>query len=154
MSVLFPGSFDPFTRGHEDIVRRALLLFGRVVIAVGYNMEKKSLITVENRVRLICDIFNNEPNVEVISYFGLTTDLCHKLHINNVLRGVRSLHDFEYESTIESINKTLYPDIETIILLSKPGLAPISSSAVREIYHHGGPLEKFMSEGIELEKYI
>lgn len=154
MSVLFPGSFDPFTRGHEDIVRRALLLFGRVVIAVGYNMEKKSLMTVENRVRLICDIFNNEPNIEVISYSGLTTDLCHKLHTNNVLRGVRSLHDFEYESTIESINKTLHPDIETIILLSKPELAPISSSAVREIHHHGGPLEKFMSEGIELEKYI
>lgn len=154
MAVIFPGSFDPFTRGHEHIVRRALLIFDRVIIAVGDNIEKRSLLTVENRLRLIRDIFINVPRVEVISYQGLTSELSIKLQINNILRGVRTLRDFEYESTIDSINRVLHPDIETIILLTTPDLAPISSSAVREIFYHGGEIKKFMSEGIELDNYI
>lgn len=154
MNIIFPGSFDPFTLGHEDIVRRALAIFDKVIIAVGENIDKRTLLTTDKRVELICDVFNNEPRVEVISYKGLTVDLCCKLNINNVLRGVRSIADFECESTIESINRVLYPEIETVILLTSPRVAAISSSAVREIYKHGGNLEKFMSKGIELEKYI
>lgn len=154
MAVIFPGSFDPFTRGHEDIVRRALMIFDKVVIAIGHNIYKKSLLTTESKICLIQDIFRDEPRVEVISYEGLTVDLCRKMNINNVLRGVRSLPDFELECSLDGINRMLHSEIETIILLTDPHYAFVSSTAVREIHLYGGSLEKFMSKGIELEKYI
>lgn len=154
MTVIFPGSFDPFTRGHEDIVRRALSIFDKVVIAIGHNLYKKSLLTTESKARLIQDVFHDQPRVAVITYEGLTVDLCHKMGINNILRGVRSLPDFELECSLDGINRMLHPDVETIILLTQPRYASVSSTAAREIHLYGGPLEKFMSEGIELENYI
>lgn len=154
MTVLFPGSFDPFTLGHEDIVRRALKLFSKVVIAVGYNIDKKYMLTSESRAQLIKDLFKDEKRVEVIIYDGLTVDICREKGITSILRGVRSIRDFEYETSIDIINRTLYPEIETIILLTDPEYAPISSSVVREIVFHGGCVKKFMPEGISLEDYL
>lgn len=152
--VIFPGSFDPFTIGHQDIVNRALQLFDGVIIAVGENIEKQSLLSTSAKMELIGDLFAEEPCVQVISYSGLTTDLCRRLKVNNLLRGVRTIRDFEYESTIDSINRLLNPDIETIILLTSPEYSAISSTAIREIRHHGGQIDKLMPKGIDLEKYI
>lgn len=154
MTVLFPGSFDPFTLGHEDIVRRALQLFDRIVIAVGHNIDKRTMLSIDARVSLINDLFVDQSRVEVIAYDGLTAELCRQKGINNILRGVRSIRDFEYETSIDIINRTLNPDIETIILLTAPRHAPISSSVVREIIHHGGNAEQFMPGGVDLKKYL
>lgn len=152
--IIFPGSFDPFTIGHQDIVNRAITLFDQVIIAVGENIDKRPLLSTQAKIKLINDVFVNEPRVQIISYSGLTTDLCHQMKVNNILRGVRTIRDFEYESTIDSINRLINRDIETVILLTDPRYAAISSSAIREIRHHGGRIDKFMPNGIELEKYI
>ncbi|CDN30341.1 Phosphopantetheine adenylyltransferase [Mucinivorans hirudinis] len=152
--AIFPGSFDPFTRAHEDIVRRGMAIFDKIIIAVGENIDKKSLLTTDAKVGLIEEVFANDGRIEVVRYSGLTATLCRQLSINNILRGVRGGKDFEYESNIEAINRMLNPEIETIILLTAPEFAAISSSAVREIIHHGGNCEKFMSQGIDLRKYL
>lgn len=153
-TALFPGSFDPFTVGHYDIVRRGLLLFDKVVITVGYNCQKKGFLEVESRVQLIRDVFGDEPRVEVMQYAGLTADLCDRMGVYYLLRGVRSSGDFEYEREIDNVNRLLNPKIENVLLFTHPSYSMVSSSIVRELYLHKGPYRQFMPDGLDLDGYM
>ena len=153
-TAIFPGSFDPFTAGHEDIVRRGLAIFDRIIVAVGYNIEKKGLLAADQRIRLISDVFEDEPRIEVIVYEGLTVDICRDLGVNFMLRGVRSSVDFEYERSIDYVNRMLSAEIENVLLMTDPSNAIISSSVVRELIAHGGDTSIFMPEGIKIENYL
>ncbi len=142
-SVLFPGSFDPFTLGHESLVRRALNIFPGVVVAVGYNEHKSGWIPVEERVRALREFYADDPRVEIVSYTGLTVDLATQLGIRCILRGVRSTKDYEYELDIADINHSL-SGIETIVLFADPHLASLSSSVVRELAHFGRDIKEWL----------
>ena len=133
---LFPGSFDPFTRGHDDIVKRALGLFDEVIIAVGYNESKKGWLTPEERVRTISKLYADEPRITVESYTGLTADFAREHGVTAIIRGVRTTADFEYEMQMADVNRQL-AGIETILLPASPQLSSISSSIVRELAHFG-----------------
>ena len=133
---LFPGSFDPFTRGHDDIVKRALGLFDEVIIAVGYNESKKGWLTPEERVRTISKLYADEPPITVESYTGLTVDFAREHGVTAIIRGVRTIADFEYEMQMADVNRQL-AGIETILLPASPQLSSISSSIVRELAHFG-----------------
>ncbi len=134
--ALFPGSFDPFTIGHFDIVERALAIFDEVVIAVGFNEQKAGWQSIEERLSNIRAIYADEPRVKVLSYTGLTADLVHHLQVTCILRGVRSVKDYEYEQQMADINRLLC-GIDTVLLYTRPELASISSSVVRELAHFG-----------------
>ena len=133
---LFPGSFDPFTRGHDDIVKRALGLFDEVIIAVGYNESKKGWLPPEERVRTISKLYADEPRITVESYTGLTVDFAREHGVTAIIRGVRTTADFEYEMQMADVNRQL-AGIETILLPASPQLSSISSSIVRELAHFG-----------------
>ena len=141
--VLFPGSFDPFTVGHADIVRRALTMFAGVVIGVGYNEQKRGWMPVEERVEAIRKAFADEPRVSVESYTGLTVDFARQCGISVIVRGVRSLADFDYELQLADLNRRL-AGIETILLPASPQLSAISSSAVRELASFGRDVTEFL----------
>ncbi len=146
-AVLFPGSFDPFTKGHADLVQRALAIFPTVVIAVGYNESKNGWIPVKERVRALRDFYKNEPRVSILSYTGLTAELANSLGIKCILRGVRSTTDYEYELNIADINHHL-AGTETVILLAKPKFASLSSSVVRELAHFRRNISEWLPEGL------
>lgn len=152
--AIFAGSFDPFTAGHEDIVRRGLALFDHIIIGVGYNIKKKGLLSTSSRVRLIEDLFRDEPRVSAVAYDGLTTDFCREQGVNILLRGLRSVDDFESDRTIDAVNKRLDPRVETFYLLTDPYLGAISSAVVKELHAHRADIRRFMPEGIDLEKYL
>lgn len=152
--AIFAGSFDPFTAGHEDIVRRALSLFDHIIIGVGYNIKKNGLLSMENRVRLIEDVFRDEPRVSAVTYEGLTTDFCKRQGVRILLRGLRSVDDFESDRTIDAVNKRLDPRIETFYLMTDPTLGVISSAVVKELFTHKADISRFMPHGIDLEKYL
>ncbi len=152
--AVFPGSFDPFTVGHEALVLRALSIFDRVVVAVGQNAAKKSLFSLENRLAMISQVFKEEARVEVVSYEGLTVDFCHKLGAKFLLRGLRTSADFEYERAIGQVNKQLMPHIESVFLLTAPEHTPINSTIVRDIILNGGDASKFVPNSIDLKKYM
>jgi len=141
--ILFPGSFDPFTLGHADIVRRALGLFDEVVVAVGYNEQKKGWMPVEERVEAIRRLYKDEPRVRVESYTGLTVDFAKERGITAIVRGVRTTADFEYEMQLADVNRRL-TGIETILLPASPQLASLSSSVVRELAHFGHDISAFL----------
>lgn len=153
-TAIFAGSFDPFTAGHEDIVRRALKLFDRIIIGVGYNIKKKGMLTTANRVRLIRDVFADEPRVLAVAYEGLTTDFCREHGVQILLRGLRSVDDFESDRTIDAVNKRLDSEIETFYLLTDPVLGAISSAVVKELYAHKADISRFMPAGIDLKNYL
>lgn len=134
--AIFPGSFDPFTSGHEAIVRRALKLFDQIYIAVGVNTEKKYMFSVEERLAHINDLFHNDPQIHVVAYSDMTVDLCHRLGARFILRGIRNEQDLAYEQTVAAVNHQLDPDIDTIILLSDQEHRNISSTLVREQLTH------------------
>ena len=140
---LLPGSFDPFTLGHADIVKRALELFDELVIAVGYNEQKSGWMPVEERVATIKKLYKDEPRVKVESYTGLTADFARKLGVTAIVRGVRTTADFEYEMQMADVNRRL-TGIETILLPASPQLASLSSSIVRELAHFGHDVSKFL----------
>jgi len=142
--AVFPGSFDPFTKGHEEIVRRALPLFDKLYIAIGYNINKQRQFSIEEQKNLIASYFSQEENIEIVSYEGLTTDFCHHIGARYIVRGLRNFIDFHYESEMAAVNKTLAPDIETIFLPTNPAFAHISSSTVREIIKNGGDSSIFI----------
>ena len=146
--VVFPGSFDPITIGHVDIVKRALPLFDEIVIAIGENINKKYLFPLEQRLAWLKEVFKDEPKVSCSVYEGLTIEYCKKLNAHYILRGIRTSADFEYERTIAHINNTLHGDIETIFILSKPELSFVSSSIVRELLKAGGDANKFLPEEV------
>ncbi len=134
--AVFPGSFDPFTAGHEAIVRRALALFDRIVIAVGVNTDKQYMFTTEERMAKIRSLFADEERVTAVSYNDMTVDLCRRVEARFILRGIRNAKDLEYEQTIAAVNKTLNPDIETILLLADDAHRDISSTLIREQMAH------------------
>ena len=140
---LFPGSFDPFTKGHADIVKRALLLFDEVVIAVGYNEQKTGWLPVEERVKTIRQLYIDEPRITVESYTGLTADFAQEHSITAIIRGVRTVADFEYELQMADVNRQL-TGIETVLLPASPQLASLSSSIVRELAHFGRDISAFL----------
>lgn len=143
---IFAGSFDPITRGHEDIVLKAMPLFDRIVIAIGVNIDKKSAFPLEDRIKWIENTFAEYPKVKVVSYEGLTVDLCKNMNANFIIRGLRNTTDFEYESIIAEANKKLNPDIETVFLLSDPNLRCISSTVVRDLIKNGVDMRSFIPE--------
>jgi pantetheine-phosphate adenylyltransferase len=154
ITAVFPGSFDPITRGHESVIKRALPLFDEVYIAVGTNAEKKSFFELNLRIEWIKKVFENFPNVKVIQYEGLTVDLCRKLGAQYLLRGLRTSADFEFERSIGQINKKLYPEIETVFFLTDPEFSMINSSIVRDILRNGGDAGQFVPDAIDLTEFI
>ena len=149
--AVFPGSFDPLTLGHEDIIKRAIPLFHEIVIAIGVNSEKKYMFSLEERKRFIEETFKNEPKVSVITYQGLTIDLCAKINANYILRGLRNPADFEFEKAIAHTNRKL-SKIETVFLLTAAKTSYISSSIVRDVIRNGGEYEKLVPEAVRVKK--
>ena len=153
-TAIFPGSFDPFTRGHANIVEQALQLFDHVVIAIGDNVGKHSLLSLTNRLRLIRRLYENNPKVSCVAYSTLTGELAEEMGAGAIIRGVRNSIDFEYERTMAQTNKRLFPGITTVILLTPPELNDVSSSTVRELLQFGRDVEEFMPEGIDISNYL
>ena len=145
--VIFPGSFDPFTIGHANLVDRAQRLFDEVIVAVGYNEQKSGWLPVEERVRALREYYNDNPKVRVESYTGLTVDFAQAQEARFILRGVRSVKDYEYELGIADINSRL-ADVETVVLLADPTISGISSSVVRELHHFGRDITKWLPQGL------
>jgi len=150
--AIFPGSFDPFTVGHESIVRRALDLFDEIIIAIGYNTNKPGFFSTETRMKLIEKVFENEPKVKVDNYTNLTVDYCQSVKANYILRGLRTSSDFEYERSIAQVNKQM-TGIESIFLLTIPEHTPVTSSIVRDIIRHGGDASDFLPKGICIDDF-
>ena len=144
-TAIFPGSFDPFTKGHFDIVMRSLQLFDKVVIAIGHNTKKNSrYFDIEWMVNKIRGAFENEERVEVIVYDELTAEFAGKHNAEFLIRGLRNTTDFEYENSISQVNRHLNPQLETIFLITSPELAHISSSIIREVHKYGGDVSAFL----------
>lgn len=148
--AVFPGSFDPITLGHENIIRRAIPIFDEIIIAIGQNIEKKNQFSLEDRVRWIKETFAGCDTVKIDYYSGLTVDYCKKVEANYILRGLRTSADFEFERTVGQVNKKLYPNIETVFLLTTPEYTSINSSIVRDVYKNGGNVSVFIPKGIKL----
>jgi pantetheine-phosphate adenylyltransferase len=148
--ALFPGSFDPITKGHEEIINKGLNLFDKIVIGVGVNAGKKTLFSVEDRLRIIGDIFKDEPRIIIMQYQSLTVEFCKKVNAGFILRGLRSGLDFEYEQSIAFANKELDAHIETVFLLSSPSYSNISSTIVRDIIVNKGDYSKFVPKGFKI----
>ena len=146
--ALFPGSFDPITIAHVDILQRALPLFDRIVVGIGLNSAKQNFISAEIREEMVKTIFADTPKVEVQLYEGLTIDFCSKINAKYMVRGIRSASDFEYERAIAQINQTMMPDVETILLLSKPEYSAISSTIVRDILRNKGDISYFVPKEV------
>lgn len=142
--AVFPGSFDPFTIGHKAIVDSALALFDKMYIAIGINSSKNSFISLENKLKHISSVYNDNQKIEVISYDGLTVELCKNVHANFILRGLRNTTDFQYEKSIAQMNKELYSDLETVFIVPPPHLGHISSTIIRDIFKHGGEISDFV----------
>ncbi|GGF23873.1 pantetheine-phosphate adenylyltransferase [Hymenobacter cavernae] len=142
--ALFPGSFDPFTNGHLDVVRRGTVLFDKVIIAIGNNSSKTRYLPVEEMITLIESVFQDEPCVSVQAYKGLTADFAKQAGARFLLRGLRNTTDFEYENTIAQANRHVNPELETVFLITSPALAAISSTIIREIHRFGGPVDDFV----------
>lgn len=149
-TALFPGSFDPFTAGHLNILARALTMFDNVVVAIGINQDKVGFFTNSQKKDIISQAIAGMDRVSVIEYDGLTVDVCRELGIHHVVRGVRNMLDFENERAIADANRRLAPDIETIIIPTAQEFAHISSSAVRDIIRHHGDTSLFLPGGVRL----
>ena len=151
--IVFPGSFDPITNGHVDIVKRALPLFNKIIIAVGINSNKNYMFKLEDRIHFINDTFKNEKKIEVKSYDGLTVEFCKKNNIKIILRGLRNPDDFEFEKSITHTNRTL-SDIETVFLLTSSNVSFISSSIVREVIKNKGNYKHFVPKSVSLKNWF
>ena len=149
IKAVFPGSFDPITLGHVDVIERGLQLFDEIIIAVGENSSKTNLFSLDQRKEFISEAFKDHPKVSVISYQGMTVDLCQKLKVDFILRGLRNSADFEFEKSIAQINRDIAP-IETVFLLTAAETAHISSSIVREIIKNKGAFQKFVPVSVKV----
>ncbi|MBZ5855802.1 pantetheine-phosphate adenylyltransferase [Flavihumibacter profundi] len=145
---LFPGTFDPITLGHVDIVTRALPLFDKIIIGIGLNTSKAPMFSAEQRLLWISEIFHNEPKVEAASYEGLTVKFCQEIGARFILRGIRYVSDFEYEKTIADANRTLDNKIETIFLTGEPKYTSVASTIVRDIIRNNGDASPFIPEAV------
>ncbi len=150
--ALFPGSFDPFTRGHHSIVQRTLAFMDEVVIAVGVNIHKNTMFSAEARIQMISELYAAEPRIRVIGYDTLTVELAKQMEAPFIIRGVRSLSDYEYERTIADINAQI-ESVETVLLFTEPHLSHISSSAVRELLQFNRDVSPFLPEGLIIDKW-
>ncbi|WP_456377378.1 pantetheine-phosphate adenylyltransferase [Lutibacter sp.] len=145
--AIFPGSFDPITLGHVDIINRALPLFDEIIIAIGINADKKYMFSLKERIKFIKENYANEPKIKVETYTGLTIDVCEKLNVDFILRGLRNPADFEFEKAIAQTNRKL-SNIETVFLLTSATTAFISSSIVRDILRNGGNIKGFVPNSV------
>ncbi|PNQ73788.1 pantetheine-phosphate adenylyltransferase [Hanstruepera neustonica] len=148
--AIFPGSFDPITLGHYDIIKRAVNLFDEVIVAIGINAEKKYMFSLEERMQFIKEAFANEPKVTVVSYQGLTVDFCKKNNVKFILRGLRNPADFEFEKAIAHTNRDLAP-IETVFLLTAADTSYISSSIVRDVIRNNGDYTKLVPKSVRVK---
>lgn len=151
--AVFPGSFDPFTVGHEAIVKKSLNLFDEVIIAIGANALKKNYYSLETRKMMIRKTFQNEPRVTVEHYEGLTVDFCKTRNSAYLLRGLRTAADFEFERAIAQVNKAMAPEIESVFLLTSPEHSPVNSTIVRDIIRSGGNASMFLPKAIDIKEY-
>ena len=149
--AIFPGSFDPITLGHEDIIRRGITLFDEIVIAIGVNSEKKYMFSLEERKHFLEETFKDEPKVSIITYEGLTIDLCKKINANFILRGLRNPADFEFEKAIAHTNRRM-SKIETVFLLTAAKTSYISSSIVRDVIRNNGQYELLVPDAVKVKK--
>ncbi len=149
--AVFPGSFDPFTTGHLDLVKRAIPIFDQIIIAVGVNSNKKYLFSLEQRLEWLEDVFKDHPTVDIDHFEGLTAHYCKKIGANYLLRGLRNASDFDYEKTISQLNEQIGDGLETFFLISRPAYSHISSTIVREIIKGGGDVAEFVPEGIKIK---
>ena len=149
--AVFPGSFDPITKGHENILLRSLPLFDKIIVAIGVNSSKQSFYTLDQREKWIKQVLKNEPKVEVKSYSGLTIDFCKKVNANYILRGLRTATDFEFENLIGQNNKVMAPEIETVFMIPISELSAINSTVVRDIVRNGGDVTPFIPSSIKIE---
>ncbi|WP_047448014.1 pantetheine-phosphate adenylyltransferase [Alistipes sp. ZOR0009] len=152
--AVFPGSFDPFTVGHESIVLRGLKLFDKIVVAVGQNTSKNNLFSFDQRMRMLQDIFQDEPRVEIVTFEGLTVDFCKKINAKFILRGLRTSADFEFERAIGQVNKMLNNELETVFLLTSTNHTPITSTIVREIIKNEGDVSQLVPTALDIKKYL
>ena len=148
--AIFPGSFDPYTKGHDSIVRRGLPLFDIIIIGVGVNARKQGLKPAEKRIEALRKLYQDEPKIQVEGYNDLTVDFAKRMGANFILRGIRSIKDFEYELAIADVNRRL-SGIETVILFTEPDLACVSSTIVRELQYFGRDIKEFVPEGLDVE---
>jgi pantetheine-phosphate adenylyltransferase len=146
--AVFPGSFDPITLGHQNIIERVLPLFDKIIVAIGENASKKYHFSLEQRTEFIKATFNNNPKVEVISYSGLTINFCKQAGAEFILRGIRNNADYTYENSIAQMNKAMAKDIETIFIPTIPELSTINSTIVRDIIINGGDANQFVPSAI------
>ncbi|ALM06507.1 phosphopantetheine adenylyltransferase [Sediminicola sp. YIK13] len=149
--AIFPGSFDPLTLGHFDIIHRGITLFDELVIAIGINADKKYMFTLEERTHFIKEAFKDEPKIKVMTYEGLTVDFCKKINASFILRGLRNPGDFEFEKAIAHTNRKL-SEIETVFLLTSSGKSYISSSIVRDVIRNGGDYTGLVPESVRVKK--
>ena len=150
--IIFPGSFDPITNGHDDILKRAIPLFDEIIIAVGVNVDKSYMFSIKKRMEFIDSVYKNENKIKIRSYKGLTVDFCKKNNISYILRGLRNPSDFEFEKTMAHLNNSM-SQIETIFLLTSLENSFISSSLVREIIKNGGDYSPFVPKSIKIKGY-
>ena len=143
-TALFPGSFDPVTKAHVDIVKRSVNLFDKLYIGIGMNSSKQGLLTVEKREQMLKAVFRYDSRIEIIAYEGLTVEFCKSIGATYMIRGIRTVSDFEYEKAIAQMNHSLEPEIESIFIVSKPGYSSISSTIVREIMRYNGNVDQFI----------
>ncbi len=143
--ALFPGSFDPYTKGHHDIVVRALNIFDEIIVGIGYNSAKKNrYFEIDLMVGKIASLYKDEPRISVVVYNELTSTLAKKHQATFLVRGLRNTTDFEYENTISQMNRKLNPDLETVFLITTPQFAAVSSTVIREIHRYGGEIHEYL----------
>ena len=148
--AVFPGSFSPFTIGHQCIIDRAIPLFDKIIIAIGINSKKNQYFSIEERIQWIKDVYPDNPKITVQFYEGLTVDFCKRENANFILRGLRDSHDFKFEKNIAQMNQKLNNEIETIFLITPPEISHISSTIIRDIIKNGGDVSKFIPKQINL----
>jgi len=152
--AVFPGSFDPFTLGHQSIVLRAMNLFDKIIIGIGSNTNKAAFFSAEQRLEMLRDLFFENSRVEIMYYDDLTVDFCKRVGAKYMLRGLRTSSDFEYEKVIAQVNQAMLPEVESLFMLTLPEHTAINSSVVREILRYGGDISKFVPKEINFKKYI
>ena len=147
---LFPGTFDPVTLGHIDIINRAMPLFDKIIVGIGRNVNKMPMFAEELRLQWVKDIYKNEPKVEAVLYDGLTVNCCKTVGAKFILRGIRYVNDFEYEKAIADMNRSLEGHIETIFLTCLPQFTSVASTLVRDVYKNGGDVSQFLPDIVNL----
>jgi len=153
-TAVFPGSFDPFTKGHEDVVLRGLEIFDQIIVAIGVNTNKKYFFSLEDRMAMVNEVFKDEPRIAVDSFNKLTIEYCKEKGSPFILRGLRDSADFNYERNISQVNQAMWSEVETMFLITTPKYAAISSTILREILRNKGDISKFIPNGMNIEKYL